>query len=84
MNGINTMMGMLALMMPEESVVEQLEEAIAEYKIDKNLEKLVPPCHLVVLKSMIGDNPNKLLDMQQDMGDVEKALKIVKPDMSGN
>lgn len=84
MNGINTMMGMLALMMPEEAVVEQLEEAIAEYKVNGDFDKLVPSCYLVVLKSVIGDNPDKLLGMQQDLGNVEKALKIVKPDMSGN
>lgn len=65
-----------ATITPKEIIVEQLREALDQYVIDGDFDKLTLPCHLVVIKSMTGDDPDKAFSMVKDMEKVKGMMSL--------
>ena len=77
-------MMLLACMTPISVLVEQMEEAIQEYKISGKPDKMYAIASVFAAKAIVGDDPNKAFEAIKDMQGVEDALKVVKPKMEIN
>ncbi len=78
------MLLMLAGIMPKESLIEQLEEAITEYKSTKSDDawhKITIYCTLITTKSAIpeGDPIGAITKMSAEMDQVKGFMDRVKP-----
>lgn len=76
------LMLMAATMMPEEKVLEDLQEAIVNYQVDKshdNKQKLVMHLHLGVLHMMTDGSTEKMHKIMQQMKQFDQQQAIFKP-----
>jgi hypothetical protein len=70
---------MLAGIMPEEMLLEQLEEAITKYKISGEIEELGLPCMLISTRIAANKHEGGVTQMIKEMEQMEKTLDLLNP-----
>ena len=76
------LMLIMATIMPEEKLIDDMEEALTEYKLTNSNESrmtLATVCQMFILRSVTKGNPDKLQEMLKDMkqhDDREKLFNI--------
>lgn len=73
------LMIMAATFMPEEKLMEDLIEAVNEYKLipsEDNQAKVAMFCMMLPLKFKIGDNANKAMEVINDIDAIDKKMSI--------
>ena len=73
---------MLAGIMPEEMLIEKLEESLAKYKISGELKDLGFPCMLIATRLTVNDTEGGVTEVIKEMENLERADKLLKPDKS--
>ena len=61
---------LMATITPEEIIIEQLQEAITEYKLLKDEDsksKVLMNCHMFMMNHMTQGSPDKMSEILQDM-----------------
>jgi hypothetical protein len=69
----------LASVTPDEILIDQLEKALAEYKISGNLEDLGFPCLLINTKIASEKVEGGAMGMISDMKKMEKGMDLLSP-----
>ena len=76
------LMLMAATMMPEEKILEDLQESIVEYQVEKSEEskhKLNMYLHLAIMRFMTDGKPGKLQKIMEEMKKFDREREIFKP-----
>lgn len=76
------LMLMAATIMPEEKVLEDLQDAIVTYQVDKsedNKHKLQMRLHLAVLRFMTDGSPEKMSKVMDDMKKFDRQQELFNP-----
>lgn len=76
------LMLMAATLMPEEKILEDLQEAIINYQVDKTKEtkdKLLMHLHLAVFRSMTDGKPEEMNKVLQQMKQFDRQQELFKP-----
>ena len=77
------MMIMMATMMPQERLIEEVKDAASEALLvptQDNLDKLVMHCHMMTIRHATQGDMSKATDMMQDMDKFEKRQKLFETD----
>lgn len=73
------MLIIMATMMPENMIIEQLEEAIKEYKITQTKDaqhKMLSFAAMLTVKFKTGDSPDKMFELMKDLEKAKKREEI--------
>lgn len=73
---------MAATLMPEDKILDDLQEAIVNYQVDKteeNKDKLKMHLHLAVFRTMTDGKPEEMAKIMQDMKKFDKQQELFKP-----
>lgn len=76
------LMLMAATMMPEEKILEDLQEAIVNYQVEKseeNKNKLAMHLHLAVFRTLTDGSPEKMSKIMDDMKKFDRQQQLFKP-----
>lgn len=76
------LMLMAATIIPEEKVLEDLQEAIVNYQVDKteeNKDKLHMHLHLAVFRMMTEGKPEKMNEIMDDMKKFDRQRDLFTP-----
>jgi hypothetical protein len=79
------LMIMAAAAIPEEKLLNDLEEAIREYKLvpsDDNKASVGMFCMMMTLKLRLGDSTEKAMDMINGIDDIDSKMRLF--DMNNN
>lgn len=70
---------MLAAMSPEELLVEKLTEMLQKYSLGTcKLDDLAVACNMIVLKTIVGEDVSKVVDMMKDVEKVSATLDLTR------
>lgn len=70
---------LMATITPEEILIDQLQEAITEYKLVANKDsknKVLMNCHMLMVNHMTKGSPEKMHEILQDMDKQEERNKL--------
>lgn len=70
---------LMATITPADVIIEQLEEAIDDYKILKDKDsknKILMNCHMLLMNHMTDGSTNKMSEILKDMSQQEERNKI--------
>jgi hypothetical protein len=73
------LMIMAAAAIPEEKLLNDLEEAIREYKTipsEDNQSSVAMLCMMMTLKMRLGDSTEKAMDMINGIDDIDNKMKL--------
>lgn len=76
---------LVATMTPEEVIIDQLQEAITEYKLlgDKDSKnKLLMHCQMLIVNHMTKGSPEKMSEILQNMEQQEERNKLFTNNLS--
>jgi hypothetical protein len=65
--------------MPEEMLVEKLEEGLTKYKISGDLDELNVPCILIATRLAADSTEGGVHQMMKEMEKMEKTLDLLDP-----
>ena len=73
------LMLIMATVLPEEKLIDDLQEAITEYKLTNSNDarrSLATFCQMFILRSITEGNPDKLTEMLSDMKRHDERQKL--------
>ena len=76
------MLGLKAALTSEEELVRELEEAIQEYKITQDFNKLLIPAQILLLKKIVGDSPAGVVELADKFEQTNRAVDLLNPNLS--